>query len=127
MDRLVFTKAPIVEFGSNIFINCPTILPFDEDPLIQVVKFSDAGYSTSIPIYHEDGTYLAKVVGSRLHLTEDGKKANLKLTHPDKMTVCTLADQVLFEITRTILNLHLEVIWSFIKVWLVIIQTGVYV
>lgn len=100
MDRLVFQNAPIVEFGTNIFSNCPTILQFDEDPLIQIVRMAEAGFSTQIPIYHEDGTYLAKVVGSRIHATPAGTKAGISLSHPDKMTVCTLGNKTLFEITR---------------------------
>lgn len=101
MDKLIFQESPEVEFGSNRFINVPTILQFDETPLIQVVKEEQVGFSTSIPIYHQDGTYLAKVVGSQMYSTEEGRKAGVKLLHPDKMTVCELNGQTLFEIRRT--------------------------
>jgi hypothetical protein len=101
MDKLIFQETPEVEFGSNKFINVPTILQFDETPLIQVVKTQDAGFSTEIPIYHSDGTYLAKVVGSQIYKTEDGKKAGLVLKYPDLMTVCELNGQTLFELKRT--------------------------
>jgi hypothetical protein len=101
MEKLIFQESPEVEFGSNRFINVPTILQFDETPLIQVVKSQDAGFSTEIPIYHQDGTYLAKVVGSQIYKTPDGEKAGLELRHPDLMTVCELNGQTLFEIKRT--------------------------
>ncbi|WP_416391515.1 hypothetical protein NR756_01475 [Alloalcanivorax xenomutans] len=100
MDKLIFQDVPEVELGTNIFANCPTILQFDDDPLIQVIKIQDAGFSTQIPIYHNDGTYLAKVVGSQLFPTPDGNKAGVTLEHPDKMTVCKLGGQTLFEIRR---------------------------
>jgi len=100
MDKLIFQNAPNVELGTNIFMSCPTVLQFDDEPLIQVVRMEQAGFSTQIPIYHEDGTYLAKVVGSQIFKTPEGEKAGLKMSHPDKMTVCTLGNQTLFEITR---------------------------
>ena len=31
--------------------------------------------TTQIPIFHQDGTYLAKVNETRMYLTDDGKKA----------------------------------------------------
>jgi hypothetical protein len=101
VEKLIFQNTPEVEFGSNKFINVPTILQFDDTPLIQVVKTQDAGFSTEIPIYHTDGTYLAKVVGSRIFKTAEGEKAGLTLRHPELMTVCELNGQTLFEIKRT--------------------------
>jgi len=100
MDKLIFQNAPHVELGSNIFMNCPTILQFDDSPLIQVVRLEAAGFSTQIPIYHADGTYLAKVVGSQIYKTADGEKAGLEMQYPEGMTVCKLGSQVLFEIHR---------------------------
>ncbi|POF89348.1 hypothetical protein [Pseudomonas putida] len=100
MDKLVFQSAPSVELGSNKFINTPTVLQFDDTPLIQVVRNQQAGFTTQIPIYHQDGTYLAKAVGSQLYRTSDGDKAGVTLEHHDKLTVCKLNGQVLFEIRR---------------------------
>jgi hypothetical protein len=60
----------------------PTILQYDDTPLIQVVRVAEAGYTTEIPIYHSDGTYLAKVVGSQLYSTPEGQKAGVTLRHP---------------------------------------------
>ena len=100
MDKLIFSESPAVEIATNIFINVPIILQYEDTPLIQVVKTEKAGYTTEIPIYHPDGTYLAKAVGSRLFTTPDGEKAGLSLEYPHKMTVCKLGDRVLFEIIR---------------------------
>lgn len=100
MEKLVFQTHPQVDLGSNLFIDVPVILQFEDTPLIEVVRTQDAGYTTQIPIYHEDGTYLAKVVGSQIYPTADGQKAGVTLSHPDKMTVCKLGNQTLFEIRR---------------------------
>lgn len=100
MDKLIFQKAPNVELGTNTFIDVPTILQYDDTPLISVTKIENTGFTTEIPIYHNDGTYLAKVVGSQIYPTPDGKKAGLVIKHPDLMTVCELDGRVLFEITR---------------------------
>ena len=100
MDTLVFQKSPTVELGTNKFSNTPIILQFDDTPLIEIVRQADAGFTTEIPIYGEDGVYLAKAVGSRLHKTADGDKAGVKLEHHEKVTVCTLNGKILFEIRR---------------------------
>ena len=68
MNELIFTSAPIVKLATNTFINVPIILQYEDIPLIQIIKTESAGFTTEIPIYHPDGTYLAKVVGSRLFI-----------------------------------------------------------
>ncbi len=100
MDKLIFTQIPAVTIATNTFINVPVILQYEDMPLISLVQTQPAGYTTQIPIYHSDGTYLAKAVGSRLFATPAGEKAGLKLEHPPKMTVCKLGDRTLFEIIR---------------------------
>ena len=100
MDRLIFTKHPDVVIATNTFVNVPIILQYEDTPLIQVVRSQPMGFTTEIPIYGRDGTYLAKVVGSRLVSTPQGMKAGVTLEHPDKMTVCKLGGQVMFEIVR---------------------------
>lgn len=100
LDKLVYQSTPTVEMGGNKFINVPVILQFDDTPLIEVVKFEEAGFRTEIPIYDSNGTYLAKVKGSRLFPTQEGTKSGLKLKHYDKVTACELNNNVLFEITR---------------------------
>ena len=100
MDKLIFTQSPAVTIATNTFINVPVILQYEDIPLIAIVKTQEAGFTTQIPIYHPDGTYLAKVVGPRLFATPAGEKAGLKIEHPSKMTVCKLGDRTLFEIIR---------------------------
>lgn len=78
----------------------PIILLYDDIPMIQVVREAHAGYKVEIPIYHNDGAYLAKVVGPRLVTTPAGDKAGLSLRHPDKMDVCEMNGETVFEIRR---------------------------
>ena len=78
----------------------PTILQYDETPLIQVVRAAEAGFTTEIPVYHSDGTYLAKVVGSQIYRTADGEKAGVTLRHPGHATVCEMNGKTLFELVR---------------------------
>jgi hypothetical protein len=59
MADLIFHSTPRISFASNTFINVPTILQFDDTPLISVVRVADLGFTSEIPIYHSDGTYLA--------------------------------------------------------------------
>jgi len=101
MDTLTFTEHPAVVLATNTFVNVPIVLQYEDRPLIQVVQQESAGYATEIPIFHSDGTYLAKVVGSRIFATSDGEKAGITLEHPDRMTVCKQEGRVLFEIRRT--------------------------
>lgn len=100
MDKLVFQEVPSVELGTNIFVNCPIVLQFDDTPLIQIVRKEAAGFTTQIPVHHQDGTYLAKVVGSQIYKTKEGEKAGVVLSHPGKMTVCKLNGKTIFEIRR---------------------------
>ncbi len=98
MNQLIFQTVPIVNVSTNIFINVPIILRFEDTNLIEIVKEEQLGFTTQIPIYHPDGTYLAKVNGTRMYLTEDGKKANLKIDKLQDVWACTLDNQTLFEI-----------------------------
>lgn len=97
---LIFEKSPQVVFGTNSFINVPTILQVDETPLIQTVKSLYNHFTTRFSIYDKDGVEIAKVVGVRICHTDAGKNAGVKLRMPDRMTVCELDGQTLFEIRR---------------------------
>ena len=99
-DPLIFSESPTVTFATNTFLRVPVILQEDESPLIEIVQTEGAGFTTKFHIQHPDGTDLAVVVGSRLFLLPDGKKAGLKMRHPAGRTVCELGDQTLFEIQR---------------------------
>ena len=100
MDALVYQNSAVVVIGTNAFVDVPVILQYEDTPLISVEKRIRAGLGLAVPIYHRDGTYLAKVKGSRLFLTKAGKKAGVSLKHPKGATVCKLGSQTLFELKR---------------------------
>jgi hypothetical protein len=97
---LVFQDHPDVRIGTLTFRNVPTILQFDDTPLIEVRKSEPAGYTAHFHIFDSDGTDLAVVKGARLFPTEAGKKAGLTLRNPPNLTVCELAGKPLFELRR---------------------------
>ncbi|MHB1011988.1 MAG: hypothetical protein ACYC37_03665 [Desulfobacteria bacterium] len=98
MEKFIYQNSPIVTFATNKFINVPVILQFDETPLISIVREEILGFTTEIPIFHADGTYLAKVRGTRIFPTKDGEKSGLEITHRPQITVCTIGKRTVFEI-----------------------------
>lgn len=101
-DKLIFYERPAVRFANNIFTNVPTILQFDDTPIISVKKALTRKHYVHIQIFQRDGTELAVCDSLRLFLTDEGRRTNLKIAHPqDNMTVCTLDGRTLFELTRT--------------------------
>jgi hypothetical protein len=98
MEELVYQSTPTVRFASNTFINVPTILQFDDTPLISVVRGESLGFTTEIPIYHSDGTYLAKVRGTRVYPTKEGEKAGVEVRRLPLLWVCTIGGRTAFEI-----------------------------
>jgi hypothetical protein len=95
---LVFQQHPDVQIGTLTFCNVPTILQFEDTPLIEVGNTEGAGWSAHFHIFHPDGTSLAVVKGTRLFLTEAGKKANLNLRHEPDLIVCERSGSALFEL-----------------------------
>ncbi len=104
MEQWIYYEKPTVGFAGSTFFNIPIILKIDDYPLIQVVDAEQnsipAGYTVEFEIYNSDGIYLAKAKGSRLFLTSEGEKVNLKLRYPSLMTVCELDGRTLFEMRR---------------------------
>lgn len=98
MEKLIYQTSPSVTLATNRFVNVPVILQFDDTPLISIVKMQSLGYTTEIPIYHPDGTYLAKVKGTRIYPTQEGKKAGLVMEHPAHMSICKMGNKTLFEV-----------------------------
>lgn len=96
--QLIYSTAPAVTLATNTFVGVPVVLQFDDVPLLSIVREQGLGYTTEIPIFHPDGTYLAKVKGTRVYPTEAGKTAGIELKSLPQMTVCTLAGKTLFEI-----------------------------
>ncbi len=99
-NTLIFQTSPRVTIATNTFINVPVILKYEDINLIEIVKEERVGLTTQITIYHQDGTYLAKVTGNRLYLTEEGKKTGLKIVKHQGLWVCTMDKQTLFEIQQ---------------------------
>jgi hypothetical protein len=99
-NTLTFQNSPSVIVATNTFINVPVILKYEDINLIELVKEQNLGFTTQIPIYHQDGTYLAKVTGNRIYLTEDGNKAGLKIEKHEGLWVCSMNKQTLFEIEQ---------------------------
>jgi hypothetical protein len=75
----VFSESPRIELASNTFENVPVLIQFGDEPLIEMVKDDQPGYTTQIAIYDRNGTYLAKAKGSQLYLTEKGANAGVEL------------------------------------------------
>lgn len=98
MKELVYHSSPAVTFATNTFINVPIILQFDDTPLVSIVREASLAYTTDIPIYHADGTYLAKVRGTRVYATTEGEAAGVVVRQLPNMWVCTVAGRTAFEI-----------------------------
>lgn len=99
-NSLIFQTTPEVTLATNKFINVPFILKYEDTNLIEIIKEEGLGFTTQIPIYHNDGTYLAKVNGNRIFLTKDGEKAGLKIEKHQNLWVCSMDKKTLFEIQQ---------------------------
>jgi hypothetical protein len=98
MEKLIYQTVPRVTIATNHFENVPIILQYDDTPLISIVQEQDLRYTTKIPIYHPDGTYLAKVNGTRVYPTKEGEKAGISMRQLPDVTVCEMEGKTLFEI-----------------------------
>ena len=98
--KLIFQSSPSITVATNTFINVPVVLKYEDTPLIEVIKEHGIGFTTQIPIYHSDGTYLAKVKGNRVYPTEEGKKANIEIRNPQGKFICSLDGKVMFELSH---------------------------
>ena len=100
MDELIYQSSPAVTFASNTFVNVPTILQFDDTPLVSVVREEHLGFTTEIPIYDQDGVYLAKVRGTRVYATPEGKEAGVRIRQLPELWICEVGDRTAFEIRQ---------------------------
>jgi hypothetical protein len=98
--KLYFESSPRITVATNTFINVPVILKYEDTPLIEVIKEHGIGFTTQIPIYHSDGTYLAKVKGNRVYPTEEGKKVNIDIKDMPGMFICSLENKVMFQLSH---------------------------
>ncbi|MBW2062479.1 MAG: hypothetical protein JRI95_13100 [Deltaproteobacteria bacterium] len=69
-------------------------------PFIEVIQEHGIGFTTQIPIYHSDGTYLAKVKSNRVYPTEAGKKVNIEIRDTPGKFICSLENKVMFELSH---------------------------
>ena len=99
-NKLIFTNQFKFELATNIFVNVPVILKYEDIDLISVIRESVVEYTTKIPIFHSDGTHLADAKGSRLFKTEAGEKAGLKIDKHPNLWVGTLNGKTIFEIRQ---------------------------
>jgi hypothetical protein len=102
--ELIFQSSPRITIATNTFINVPIILMYEDTPLIEVIKEQDIGFTTQIPVYHSDGTYLAKVKGNRIFPTEAGRKANIVIRDTPGKFICSLDNKEIFELTHGVGN-----------------------
>ena len=98
MNKLIFQNTSEIILATNTFINVEEILKFEDTNLIELVKDVNLGLTTKIPIYHSDGTYLTKVVGTRVFPTELGKKAGVRIEKLSDVWECKLDGKTIFEI-----------------------------
>jgi hypothetical protein len=99
-NSVVYQSHPDVKIGSTTFRNVPTIIQFEDTPLMQVGKFVKAGYTTKFHIFHSDGTDLAVVKGAQIYQTAAGKLAKIRVRYENYLTVCELEGRPLFELRR---------------------------
>jgi hypothetical protein len=97
-NTLVYQTSPKVTIATNTFVNVPIILKYEETNLIEIIKEVGLGFTTQIPIYHSDGTFLAKVKGNRIFLEKGGEKADIKIDKYHGLWVCKMNNKTLFEI-----------------------------
>lgn len=95
-----FQQHPDVIIATNTFRKVPTILQYEEEPLIQVVHCVDAGYTTRLTVFHNDGTKIAVVKGAQIYKTPEGEKANVTMRYPDRCTIVELEGKTILELHR---------------------------
>ena len=98
--KLTFQSSPSITIATNTFINVPVVLKYEDTPLIEVIKEHGIGFTTQIPIYHADGTYLAKVKGNRIYRTDAGKEADIGIRDTPGKYICTMGSTTVFELSH---------------------------
>lgn len=98
MEKLIYHSSPVITLASNHFVNVPTVFQYEDTPLIEVVQAEKLGYTSSISIFHQDGTYLAKVNGTRAFPTETGRLAGIVMEKLKDRWICRMEKKEIFEI-----------------------------
>jgi hypothetical protein len=97
-NPLIYQTSPKVTIATNTFVNVPIILQYEDTNLIEIIKEAGLGFTTQIPIYHSDGTFLAKIKGNRSYPTKEGEKAGITIDKYHGLWVCKMNNRTLFEI-----------------------------
>ncbi len=98
MEQLIYQTSPVVTLATNRFINVPIIFQYEDTPLIVIVKEQSLGYTSSIPIYDSAGTCLAKINGTRIFPTAEGKTVDIQIEKRSLLTICKIGSRTAFEI-----------------------------
>ena len=99
-NDVIFQHHPVVAICGNRFY-CPTIIQWEDTPLMEVGKFEPAGYTTKFAIYNSDGAQIAVVKGCQVYPTKAGKDAAIKPRYEPNLTVCEVDGKTIFELRRT--------------------------
>lgn len=101
--ELYLKSPPPIIIATNIFINVPVILQYEDTPLIEVIevkKKHEIAFTTQISIFHSDGVKLAKVKGNRVYPTEAGKKVNIKIKETPAKCIVSLENKTIIELSH---------------------------
>jgi len=99
--EVIFQSVPAVRLASNTIIGCPTVLQFNETPLLEITREIQAGFTIRFPVYDSSGIKIANVVGPRIILTEAGKSANITQRHEPNLLVCERDGKPILELRKT--------------------------
>ena len=97
---IVFQEQPAVTIGGNHFL-CPTVIQWEDTPLLEVGKFETAGFTTKFAVYNSSGDALATVKGCQVYRTEAGKQSGIEMRHEPNLTACEVNGKTIFELRRT--------------------------
>ena len=99
-NKLIFNNQYRFELATNLFVNVPVILKYEDIDLISVIRETTLEYTTKIPIFHSDGKHLADAKGSRLFKTPEGEKAGLEIDKYPNLWVGKINGKIIFEIRQ---------------------------
>jgi hypothetical protein len=97
-EQLIFVQSPAIVIATNTFL-CRIPIRYKDTPMLEFVKELTT-YTTTIPIFHSDGTKLAVAKGSQLYRTKEGEKAGVTMRYVPDGTVCEINGKPAFEIRR---------------------------
>lgn len=100
MDKLFYQNSPNVIIATNQFIDVPIIIQYENLPIFEIIKEEKLGFTSRIPIFHPDGTKLAKIIETRVYPTKDGIKSRIKIIKEAMLWSCSLDGKTLFEIRQ---------------------------